>query len=104
MSPRKSSSEDGAGSTNNFASDGVGEVTKLFILPVTQDAENLSADTLEVSHPLVKVHNAITEATRAERPNSKHGNDKRNSVVMIEEEKTTWLRELGEESRRPRTG
>lgn len=86
----------------NIVSSGIGEVTELLALPVKENAHNLPGGMLEVPLPpawLRRPSRVSSRSGSAERPSSKDSSGtKRNSGVMVEEERTTWLKELGDRS------
>ncbi|MCJ1462795.1 hypothetical protein MMC07_001398 [Pseudocyphellaria aurata] len=84
----------------NVVSSGIGEVTELLALPATEHAQNLPGGMLKVSLPPASFIRSSRSGS-AERPSSRDtSGTKRNSGVMVEEERTTWLQELGEKSLR----
>ncbi|MCJ1427912.1 hypothetical protein MMC29_005818 [Sticta canariensis] len=93
------------GGDANAVSSGIGEVTELLALPATEHAQNLPGGMLKVPLPAAsgmrRYSMVSSRSGSAERPSSKDSSGtKRNSGVMVEEERTTWLRELGEKSLR----
>lgn len=88
------------GGDANVVSSGIGEVTELLALPATENAQNLPGGMLKVSLPPASfIRSSRSES--AERPSSREtSGTKRNSGVMVEEERTTWLQELGDKSLR----
>lgn len=93
------------GGDTNAVSSGIGEVTELLALPATEHAQNLPGGMLKVPLPAAswmrRQSMVSSRSGSAERPSSKDSSGtKRNSGVMVEEERTTWLRELGEKSLR----
>lgn len=93
------------GGEANVVSSGIGEVTELLALPATENAQTLPGGMLKVPLPAasrMRQPSMVSSRSRsAERPSSKDSSGtKRNSGVMVEEERTTWLQELGEKSLR----
>jgi hypothetical protein len=89
--------EDGLNHPGNVLSDGLGEATELLTLPVTEHANKLPGGMLQSLRPppsWTKSHSASSQRPSLDRPSSKDSSGKRNSGVMVEEEKTTWLCDL----------
>lgn len=88
----------------NAVSSGIAEVTELLALPATENAQNLPGGMLEVPLAAASWKRRSMVSSRSgsvERPSSKDSSGtKRNSGVMVEEERTSWLQELGEKSLR----
>lgn len=90
--------EEGGGSESHTIGGGIGDLTELLTLPVTEHAENLPGGMLKVPMPppsWTGPQSTSSKAASVERPSSKDSSAKRNSGVMVEEERPTWLRELG---------
>lgn len=95
--------EQGANGDVNILSGGIAEATELLALPVTEHAENLPGGMLKVPLPSaawMRQPSISSQSASVERPSSKDSSGKRNSGVMVEEERTTWLQELGDGSQR----
>lgn len=98
-SASENSLEEGDRDEGHIVGGGIGEVTELLTLPITENAENLPGGMLKVPMPPLsrtRPQSASSKAASVERPSSKDSSGKRNSGVMVEEERPTWLRELGE--------
>lgn len=90
--------EEGGSDESNLVGVGIGEVTELLTLPITEHADNLPGGMLKVPMPPPswKRPQSISSKTASmERPSSRDSSGKRNSGVLIEEERPTWLREFG---------
>lgn len=90
--------EDGS-NEDHLVGGGIGEVTELITLPVTENAENLPGGMLKIPvppPPWTRPQSASSRAASVERPGSKGSSAQRNSGVIVEEERPTWLRDLGE--------
>lgn len=93
------------GGDASAVSSGLGEVTELLTLPATENAQRLPGGMLKVPLPaasFMRQQSLVSSRSGSvERPSSKDSSGtKRNSGVMVEEERTTWLQELGEKSLR----
>ena len=103
VSASVTSLEEGASGDANILSSGIAEATELLTLPVTEHAEALPGGMLKVPLPSaawMRQPSVSSRSASVERPSSKDSSGKRNSGVMVEEERTTWLQELGEGSQR----
>ena len=96
--------EEGGGDDFGIISDGVGGMTELLALPVTEHAENLPGGMLKL--PLspgaqARQQKALADSaqrTSSERPTSKGSSAGRNSGILVEEEALNWLQGLGRRS------
>lgn len=76
--------------------EGSGEGTELLTVPAVENVEN-SPDVM-LKLPALSPRRVSFQATSTERPSSKDSSAKRNSGVLVEEEKTTWLQDFGKKS------
>lgn len=86
--------EDGINHPGDVIRDGVGGGTELHALPTTEHADNRPGSTLRSQRLLPSwtiSQSASSQAPSLDQLNSKDNSAKRNSGVMVEEEKTTWL-------------
>lgn len=89
--------EEGVNRPSDVIRDGLGEVTELLALPIAEHVENRPGGTFRSPRLLpswTKSQSASSQEPSLDRPNSKDNSGKRNSGVMVEEEKTTWLCDL----------
>ena len=92
------------GDEDELVSGGIGEVAEMLALPATAGSPDLEAGMLKV--PIgqqARVTNliAMNRLESADRPSSTGSSgSKRNSGVMVEEERPNWLREFGEKGYR----
>jgi hypothetical protein len=82
--------ENGLSHPGDAIGDALGEGTELLEQPIPADARNLRT----------KQHSGASQHISLEQPSSKDDNGKRNSGVMVEEEMTTWLSDLGKKNLR----
>lgn len=86
--------EDGTNHPGDIIRDGVGDVTELLALPIIDHADNRPGSTRRSQRLLpsrTKPQSASSPEPSLDQPNSKDNSGKRNSGVMVEEEKPTWL-------------
>ena len=90
--------EIGEGESTELIGGVIGEATNILTLPVTEHAENMPGGMLSVNLPPgLRTAQRIIESRRDStgRPDSRGSSAGRNSGVMIEEEKPTWLQDFG---------
>ena len=93
--------EEGTGGEASMVNTRVSEISESPADPVTENAAHLPGGMLKVPLPRTswtRQQSVSSQSGSAERPSSNDSSAIRNSGVMVEEEKTTWLRELGERS------
>lgn len=96
-STRVGSIEEGIHPPGNVIRDGRGEVTELLALPIAETIENRPGSALRSPRLLsswTKSQSTSSRAPSLDQANSKDNSGKRNSGVMVEEEKATWLCDL----------
>ena len=75
----------------------IGKATDILALPLTHPAKNLPGGMLDVNIPpelQTQQRSAFSRLSSMERPTSQGSSKGRNSSVMIEEERPTWLQDL----------
>ncbi|KAL8746398.1 MAG: hypothetical protein Q9190_001572 [Brigantiaea leucoxantha] len=96
-----SSLEEGSSDRLGILGTGIGEMTEMLALPVTEHAENLPGGMLKLplSPGAAARQNYVSpRRSSVERPTSKGSSAGRNSGVLVEEEALNWLQELGRRS------
>ena len=90
--------ESGEGESTELVGGVISEATNILTLPVTEHSETLPGGMLSVNLPPgLRTAQRIIDSRRDStgRPDSRGSSAGRNSGVMIEEEKPTWLQDLG---------
>ena len=93
--------EDGINHPSNVVRNSLGEVMELFTLPMAEDADHRPGGTNlseSQSPPWTKAFSGSSQEPGRDQLNRKDNSGKRNSGVMVEEEKATWLWDLGQKS------
>ena len=88
--------EDASDATELIGS-AIGKATDILALPLTHPAKKIPGATLDVNIPpelQTQQRSAFSRLSSMERPTSQGSSKGRNSSIMIEEERPTWLQDL----------